>query len=133
MTMVSSRTASFCGHGQGLLDVLVQPAATILCESIAVCRKLIFKGIVRATTFTKLEQRSWIKIEVARGRSTQECFHGLYEARGDAELHYHTVARRVKAYREDRHAIQDNLRTGRHVKNWQEGRKFELRSNISYY
>ena len=27
--------------------------------------------------FTKLEQRSWIKIEVARARSTQECFHGL--------------------------------------------------------
>ena len=30
--------------------------------------------------FTKLEQRSWIKIEVARCRSTEECFQGLCEA-----------------------------------------------------
>ena len=30
--------------------------------------------------FTKLEQRSWIKIKVARCRSTQECFQGLCEA-----------------------------------------------------
>ena len=33
--------------------------------------------------FTKLEQRAWIKIGVARGRSTQECFQGLREACGD--------------------------------------------------
>ena len=33
--------------------------------------------------FTKLEQRSWIKIEVERGRRTQECFQGLHEACGD--------------------------------------------------
>ena len=32
--------------------------------------------------FTKLEQRSWIKIEVVRSRSTQECFQGLREALG---------------------------------------------------
>ena len=32
--------------------------------------------------FTKLEQCSWIKIEVARDRSTQECFHALREACG---------------------------------------------------
>ena len=41
--------------------------------------------------FTKLEQRSWIKIEVARGRSTQECFRGLCEAlvilHGNAKSH----------------------------------------------
>ncbi|KAJ4448832.1 hypothetical protein ANN_00223 [Periplaneta americana] len=36
--------------------------------------------------FTKLEQRSWIKIEVARGRSAQECFQGLREACDDAAL-----------------------------------------------
>ena len=29
--------------------------------------------------FTKLEQRSWITIEVARCRSTQECFQGIRE------------------------------------------------------
>ncbi|KAJ4452182.1 hypothetical protein ANN_03700 [Periplaneta americana] len=50
--------------------------------------------------FTKLEQRSWIKIEVARGRSAQECFQRLREACGDAALPYHTVARWVKAFRE---------------------------------
>ena len=37
--------------------------------------------------FTKLEQLSWIKIEVAWGRSTQECFQELREASGDAALH----------------------------------------------
>ncbi|KAJ4435811.1 hypothetical protein ANN_18430 [Periplaneta americana] len=42
--------------------------------------------------FTKLEQRSWIKIEVARGHSAQAC--------GDAELPYRTVERWVKAFRE---------------------------------
>ena len=42
--------------------------------------------------FTKLEQRSWIKIEVARDRSTQECFHGLREEYGDAVLPYRRVA-----------------------------------------
>ncbi|KAJ4445749.1 hypothetical protein ANN_12434 [Periplaneta americana] len=50
--------------------------------------------------FTKLEQRSSIKIEVARGRSAQECFQGLREACGDAALPYRTVARWVKAFRE---------------------------------
>ena len=37
--------------------------------------------------FKKLEQRSWINIEVTRSRSTQECFQGLREACGDAALH----------------------------------------------
>ena len=63
--------------------------------------------------FTKVEQRSWIKIEVARGRSAQECFQGLREACGDAELPYRTVARWIKAFQKGRDAIQDNLRTGR--------------------
>ena len=34
---------------------------------------------------TKLEQRSWIKIEVTRDRSTQECFRVLREALGGTE------------------------------------------------
>ena len=37
----------------------------------------------RLSMFLKLEQRSWIKIEVARCRSTQECFQVLREACGD--------------------------------------------------
>ena len=61
--------------------------------------------------FTKLEQRSWIKIEVAQCRSTQECFQGLVEACDDATLAYCTVARWVKAFREGRDAVQDNLHT----------------------
>ena len=55
--------------------------------------------------FTKLDQCSWIKIEVAWARSTQECFQGLREACGDAALPYHTVARWVKALREGRDAV----------------------------
>ena len=62
--------------------------------------------------FTKLEQCSWIKIEVAQGRSTLECFQGLLEACGDAVLLYHTVARWVKAFQEGRDIIQDNLHIG---------------------
>ena len=68
--------------------------------------------------FTKLEQRSWIKIEVARGRSTLECFQGLREVCGDAMLPYRTLVQWVKAFREGRDAVQDNLRRGRpHVEN----------------
>jgi hypothetical protein len=42
--------------------------------------------------FTKQEQRSWIKIEVARGSSAQNCYQGPREACGDAALPYRTVA-----------------------------------------
>jgi hypothetical protein len=42
--------------------------------------------------FMKQEQRSWIKIEDARGRSEQNCYQGLREAGGDAALTYCTVA-----------------------------------------
>ncbi|KAJ4427572.1 hypothetical protein ANN_25220 [Periplaneta americana] len=59
------------------------------------------------------EQRSWIKIEVTRGRSAQECFQALHEACADRALSYRTVARWVKAFWENRDAVQDNLRTGR--------------------
>ncbi|KAJ4450903.1 hypothetical protein ANN_02337 [Periplaneta americana] len=65
------------------------------------------------TTFTKLEQRFWIKIEMARGRNAQECFQELREACGDAALPYRLcelilailvnltrMARWVKAFRE---------------------------------
>ena len=38
--------------------------------------------------FTKLEQRFWIKIEVARGHNTQEFFQGLREALGGREPHH---------------------------------------------
>ena len=35
--------------------------------------------------FTKLDEHSWMKTEVPRGRSTQECFQGLREELGGAE------------------------------------------------
>jgi len=62
--------------------------------------------------FTKEDQRSWIKIEVARGRSVQTCFQRLQEACGDAALPYHTVARWVKLFREGRDSIWDSRRSG---------------------
>ena len=46
-----------CQVEQGLIDELVQPAATILCQSTAVCRTLTIIGIARTskTMFTKIE------------------------------------------------------------------------------
>ena len=38
--------------------------------------------------FTKLEQRSWIEIGLARGCNTQECFQGLREALSGIEPHH---------------------------------------------
>ena len=40
---------------------------------------------------TKLKQLSWIKIEVARCRITQECFQGLREECGDVASPYRIV------------------------------------------
>jgi len=68
--------------------------------------------------FTKQDQRSWTKIEVAQCRSAQTCFQGLREACGDAALPYCTVARWVKLFGEGRDSIQDSCRSGRpHVDN----------------
>jgi len=63
--------------------------------------------------FTKQDQRSWIKIEVARGCSAQTYFQGLREACGDAALPYRTVAWWVKLFYEGRDSIQDSRRSGR--------------------
>ena len=41
-------SCQLCEQEQGLLDELVQPAATVLCQSTVVCRTLTFIGIVRA-------------------------------------------------------------------------------------
>ena len=42
--------------------------------------------------FTKLEQRSWIKIELTRCRGTQECFQGPRGTCGQVALSKLTVA-----------------------------------------
>ena len=69
--------------------------------------------------FTKLEQRSWIIIEVAQGRSTHECFLELHEVCSDVALSYRTMARWAKMFREGMDAVQDSLRTGQpHVENY---------------
>ena len=41
-------SCQLCGHEQRLLDELVQPAVTVLCQSTAVCRTMFSIGIVRA-------------------------------------------------------------------------------------
>ncbi|PSN42070.1 hypothetical protein C0J52_16390 [Blattella germanica] len=59
-----------------------------------------------------------IKTEVARGRSTQECFQGLREACGDVASPYRTVARWITAFRVGRDVVNDNPRIGQpHVEN----------------
>ena len=65
------------------------------------------------TVFTKLEQHSWIKIEVAWCCSTQ-CFQGLLKACGDAALPYHKVARWIKMFEKAGIAIQDNSMWRKH-------------------
>jgi hypothetical protein len=68
--------------------------------------------------FTKEDQCSRIKIEVARGRSAQTCFQGVREACGDAALPYRTVAQWVKLFGEGSDSIQDSRHSGRpHVDN----------------
>ena len=48
--------------------------------------------------FTKLEQRSWLKLKQA-GAKQQKSYRGLEEACGRAALPYRTVARWVQAFR----------------------------------
>ena len=61
--------------------------------------------------FSKQEQRSWIKIECARGRTARQCHQGLQEACGESALPYRTVARWVKAFNEGRQAVDRSIRT----------------------
>ena len=63
--------------------------------------------------FSKLEQRSWIKIEVARGKNARECHYGLREACGDDALPYRTVARWVATFRAGRDSVQQHPGGGR--------------------
>jgi len=63
--------------------------------------------------FTKLEQRSWLKIEAGRGKTARECYRGLVEVCGTAALPYRTVARWVQAFRAGRQNATDQPRPGR--------------------
>ena len=44
--MTEFESCQLCEHDQGLLDELVQPAATVLCQSTAVCKMFTFIGIM---------------------------------------------------------------------------------------
>ncbi|GBN76605.1 hypothetical protein AVEN_207598-1 [Araneus ventricosus] len=63
--------------------------------------------------FTTGDQRSWINIEVARGKNASECYHGLCEVCGDNALTYRTIARWVKAFCVYRKETAVLHRTGR--------------------
>ncbi|PNF33091.1 Dynein heavy chain 10, axonemal [Cryptotermes secundus] len=58
------------------------------------------------------DQRSWIKIECARGRTARQCHQGLQEACGESALPYRTVARWVKAFNEGCQNVADVRRPG---------------------
>jgi len=60
--------------------------------------------------FTKLEQRSWLKIEAGRGKTARECYRGLVEVYGMAALPYRTVARWVQAFCAGRQNATDQPR-----------------------
>ncbi|XP_055928043.1 uncharacterized protein LOC129959245 [Argiope bruennichi] len=57
--------------------------------------------------FLKQEQRSWIKIERARGRTARQCHLGLQEACGESALPYRIIARWVKAFNEGRQNVAE--------------------------
>ena len=63
--------------------------------------------------FTKLEQRSWLKIEAGRGKTARECYRGLVEVCGTTALPYRTVARWVQTFRTGRQNVTEKPRPGR--------------------
>ncbi|PSN57987.1 hypothetical protein C0J52_08116 [Blattella germanica] len=62
--------------------------------------------------FTKQDQRSWLKIECARGRNARQCYEILQDVCGENALPYRTVARWVKAFNEGRQNVTDMPRSG---------------------
>jgi hypothetical protein len=58
---------------------------------------------------TKVEQRSYVKIAVLRGRNARECHAELQEALGDRALPYRTVARWVEAFKRLPHRWQQTM------------------------
>ena len=62
--------------------------------------------------FSKQGQRTWIKIQCARGRTAKQCRRGLKEACDPAALPYRTVGRWVAAFRDGRERVEHMLRSG---------------------
>ena len=65
-----------------------------------------------AAMIFKEAQRSWLKIECARGCNARQCYKGLLEACGERALSYRTVVRWVKAFKEGRKNVTDMPRPG---------------------
>ena len=61
---------------------------------------------------TRLEQRSYVKIAVLRGRNAKECHSELKEALGNRALPYRIVARWTAAFQHGRVASADMHRKG---------------------
>ncbi|PNF26722.1 hypothetical protein B7P43_G02698 [Cryptotermes secundus] len=59
------------------------------------------------------QERSWIQIEYARGRTARQCHQGLQEACGESAFPYRTVTRWVKAFNKGRENVADMRRPGR--------------------
>ena len=60
---------------------------------------------------SKEDQRSWLKIECARGRNARQCYERLQESCGEHALPYCTVARWFKAFKA-RQNVTDMPRPG---------------------
>ena len=65
------------------------------------------------TMFTKQEQRTWLKIQYARGHTERQCLEGLVKPCGDAASPYRTVARWVRIFNEGRDNVEQMARPGR--------------------
>ncbi|GBN14638.1 hypothetical protein AVEN_39548-1 [Araneus ventricosus] len=63
--------------------------------------------------FSKQEQRSWIKIACARGRTARQSHRGFQDACRESAFPYRTVARWAKAYNERLQNVADMHRPGR--------------------
>ena len=62
--------------------------------------------------FPKQEQRTWIKIQCARGRTAKQCHRGFQETCDAAVLPYRTVTRWVAAFRDGRERVEHIPRSG---------------------
>ena len=62
--------------------------------------------------FSKQEQRTWIKIQCARGCTAKQCHRGLQEACDAAALPYRTVERWVAAFRDGHERVEHMPRSG---------------------
>ena len=64
---------------------------------------------------SRIDQRSYIKIETLRGKTPTEIHNALHEVCGDSVVDRSTVSRWASRLREGRVSIQDDPRSGRPV------------------